>query len=282
MKKLSTGTRNALIVLAVYIATGIVCIYILRLPWYMSLPVLTAVTAALYFVFYKELLAVRGNLAYMKGDHEKAKRLLKLSIDKDVPSPVAHYNYANLVLRDGDAETALSCLRKSRALKPAPIMEKNIYMTIGSAYWVAGEVDKAIETLEQMQKDYEYVNENVLSTLAYMYFAKGDFATAHELTDKALAEAPEYAAAWDNRGQIFLAQEDLTQAKEAFAKALAYKPTLVDSLYYMGVLYEREGDADAAQSYFARAAEAPISALNTVTTAQIAAKLTTPPSGHPS
>jgi len=272
MKKLSAGSRNALIVLAVYIATGIVSIYVLHLPWYLSLPVLAAVTLVLYIVFYKEMLAVRGNIAYIKGDHDKAKILLKKSIDKNTPSPAAHYNYGNLVLRDGDAQTALTCLRKARTLRPDPIMEKNIYMTIGSCYWVTGEIDKAIETLEQMRKDYEYVNENVLSTLAYMYHVKGDYDVAHELTDKALAEAPEYAAAWDNRGQIFLAQGDLTQAKESFAKALAYKPTLVDSLYYMGLLHEQENDLEAARSYYKRAVEAPISALNTVTTAQITEK----------
>jgi len=272
MNKPAKGSRTTLIVLAVYIVTGIVSIYVLHLPWYMALPVLAGVTVVLCAIFYKELLAVRGNIAYIRGDHVKAKRLLKQSIDKGAPSAAAHYNYANLILRDGDGQTALTCLRKARTLKPDPIMAKNIYMTIGSCYWVTGEVDKAIETLEQMRQDYEYVNENVLSTLAFMYFVKEDYDTAHDLTDKALAEAPEYAAAWDNRGQISLAQGDLTRAKEAFAKALAYKPTLVDSLYYMGVLHEQEGDMDAAKSYYKRAAEAPISALNTVTAAQITAK----------
>jgi len=264
MKNLSAGARIGLTVLAVYVLTFIFVLAIMKWPAYILLLALVIVTVVLYVVFYKEMLAVRGNIAYIRGEQEKAKRLLRLSIDKNVASPAAHYNYANLVLRDGDAETALTCLRKTRTLKPDPMMEKNIHMTLGTCYWVNGEINKAIETLEQMRKDYEYLNENVLTTLGYMYIVQGDLDTAQELTDKAIDEAPEYAAAWDNRGQIFYLRKDFVQAKESFEKALAYKPTLVDSLYFMGLIYEAEGDREAARDYYLRANEAPISALNTV------------------
>jgi len=272
MKKLSMGARNAIIVLVAYIGAAIVVLGVMKQPFYILLAAYAVITLALYALFYKEMLAIRGNLAYIHGKHDKAKVLLLRSIEKNVPSPVAHYNYANLILRDGEAQKALECLRKARTLKPSPMMQKNIYMTIGTCYWVSGEINKAVETLEQMRKDYEYVNENVLTTLAYMYLVQGDFATAQELTDKAIAEAPEYAAAWDNRGQIFYLQGDCVQAKESFEKALAHKPTLVDSLYFMGILYEKENDLEAARDYFLRANDAPISALNTVKKADLERK----------
>jgi len=273
MKRISPGTRNVLIVFAAFLIPILVLQWLPKQPFYVVALIYAVVFVLLFLAFRHDLLALRGNVAYLRGDHDTAAVLFKRLITKKIKSPIAYYNYANMLLRDGDAEAALDCLLRAKEMNPTPMIRKNIIMTLGTCHWVRRDIDMAIETLEGMRDEYDFINENVLTTLGYMYLLKGDFEQAHKLTDLALAEAPAYAAAWDNRGQICYEQGDMAGAKEAFDKALLYKPTLVDSLYFMGVICEREGEDEAAQAYFARAKDAPITALNTVTTAQIMDKL---------
>jgi len=224
-------------------------------------------------ILFGGIAAARANAAYIKGAREKARPMLRRCVEKQTRNVIVYVNYADLLLRDGDATEALHCLHTAQTLNPHALVEKNIRLMISTCHWVMGDIDEAIAALEQMRKDYEYVNESVLTSLGYFYLTKGDYAAAHELTDKAIEDAPTYAAAWDNRGQIFAAQGEDAQAKEAFTKALEYNSTLVDSLYGMGLIYEAAGEHDEAVHFFRRAAEAPISALNTVEKEEIVEKV---------
>ena len=222
---------------------------------------------------FSDIAAMRANMAYASGQTEKARKMLERCIAKKTKNPVVYSNYADLKLREGDGQAALECLQTALSLKPYAMQEKTIRHAIGTAHWLAGDHAQAIAALEQMRADYEYVNESVLTTLGYLYFVEGNLDKAQELTDMALAEVPNYAAAWDNRGQILFAQNDLEQAKEAFGKALEQKPSLVDSLFGMGLIHEVEGNHEAAADCFRQAMDAPRTALNTVTEAQLAEKL---------
>ena len=273
MEKLPSGAWKRLLCIGLYIAAPIVVLGVLHQSFYVLLAVLVLITIAARIFLHWELLESRANLNYVKGDREKARPVLHKCIDRNTQNPIVYLNYANLLMREENGQEALSLLHKAQTLNPPMWVDKNIRLSIGTCHWVLGALDEAIATLEQMRADYEYINETALTTLGYMYLLNKDYEKAHECTDKAIEDTPEYASAWDNKGQIFYAQNDFAQAEESFTKALAYNPTLVDSLYFMGVLRETAGDCEAAADYFRRAAEAPISALNTVTKAQILEKM---------
>ena len=251
----------------------IIITFILRLPFYYTVLFYFAVFLVSVVIYFSNYLAVWANFNYARGNEERARRLFVTAIRRKTTSPAAHLNYAILLMRDGDAEAALELLDKALTLKPKVIAEKNIRLAMGSCRWVMKDIDGAVGVLEDMRTRYEYVNSHVLTTLGYMYYLKNETEKALELTESAIQDSPEYAAAWDNLGQIRLSLGEAAAAKEAFDKAVSFKPDLADSNYYLGLIAEAENDAEAAAEYFKKTSECKVTALNTVTAEQIAEKL---------
>ena len=212
---------------------------------------------------------ILGNLNLASANMEKAKYYYEKAIYSKSKNAETYLHYAIIVLREGDWEHALSLLENAASKKPKIIAEKGILLTMGSAYWVGGQLDKAIDTLEGLQAKYSYLNPNTLTTLAYMYYLKQDNEKAIATTLKALDDDPAFGAAWDNLGQIYYSMGDREKALENFEKAVSFKANLPDSLYFLGVMAEENGDTAAAKLYFERARESGVTSLNTVTKEQI-------------
>jgi len=210
-----------------------------------------------------------GNLNYARGNTDTAIKFLKTAVEKNTKNPSVYLNYAIYLLQDGKASEALPLLKKAESINTKIMTDKNILVTMGSCYWIMGEIDKAIETLAHLKNKHEYVNANVLTTLGYMYFLKEDYSQAIEFTNKALEEEPESGAAWDNLGQIYYKTSEFEKSETAFSKALEFREDLVDSNYYMGLLYEKKGDTVKAKEYFTKANSCYITALNSVTKEEV-------------
>lgn len=262
--------RSIILILYVLVVVGSL---LLSVSWWVLIAAFAVLTLALVLIFFYDCVAMLGNFFYAQGNLEKSVRYLKFAVEHNSKSPAAHINYSVYLLRNGYAAQAESLLDKALGLNPQVIAHKHILMTKASCRWVQGDIDGAIELLEKMRKLFEYVNAPALSTLAYMYFLKGDLEQAESLSQAALEDTPSTASAWDNLGQIRYAQNDLPQAREAFEKALEYKNDLPDSHYYLGLIAQAEGDTAQAAEYFRKALDCKITALNTVTREQIQAAL---------
>ena len=200
---------------------------------------------------------------------------MKRLFQKKTKNVSALYAYGTEILKEsGRADEALTHLERARKINAKVNMDKNIRLAISSCYWVKGDIDRAINTLESLKSDYSYVNAHVYTTLGYFYILKEDFDKAMEYSKKAIDDNNEHSAAWDNIGQIYFRQKNFEDAKAAFLKALKYRENMVDSLYYLGVIYENEGNSDKAFEYFSKAKKCNISTLNTITKEQIMEKYT--------
>jgi len=268
VKKLSQEQKRRYAKVAVIVLPFIVITIILRFPFYYSVIFYLAAFFISGFFFFPNYLAVWANINYARGN-KNARKWLKKAIDLKTKSPVAHLNYAILLARDGDGGNAYAVLEKALALKPKIITEKNIRLTMGISRWVMRDIDGAVKILEDMRERYEYVNAHVLTSLSYMYFLRNDMDNALILTEKAIEDSPDYAAAWDNLGQIKYAANDTAAAKDAFLKALEFKAELADSNFYLGVIAEAENDNERALEYYEKALTCNITALNTITREQI-------------
>ena len=245
--------------------------------------VVNAVTddAWAHFLVYSFLIAVwgfvyRANAAAWLGMYQRAKgrdnhgvALLRWAIDKNTSSAAAYVHLAVYLLRKGSPDEAYALLERAELRSPGILLDKNIRLSKASCMWKMGQVGKGIEILEQMRKDYEYVNPHVLATLAYFYFLTDDDDKAVELSKAALEEEPALAAAWDNLGQICFRKGDMAGARENLLKAWEYKPNLADCLFYLGRVEEAEGNTDKAVEYYQQAVRCDISALNTITRAEV-------------
>lgn len=229
-----------------------------------------------------------GNAYVTKGDKQRAIICFEKAINANTKNILAIYNYGLILLQDGAFDKSLQLFLKAlnlnekkinkKSLAPSAInktifLEKNIPLAIASSYWKLNQIDKAIETLENLRKKYEYVNPNTLTTLGYFYLLKKDYEKAKEITQLALNDDENFFPAWDNMGQIYLEQKDLTNAKENFLKALSLNKNSVDSLYHLGVISQMQNDNNEALDYFYKAKNCNITTLNTISKEMIEEKI---------
>ncbi len=239
--------------------------------WIIPIFVVYLILNAIAFNSY--FLGIVANFLFIRGKTQKAYKYYEKALAKNTKNVAALYAYGTEILKDdGRADDALKILERARKLNAKINLDKNIRLAISSCFWVKGDIDRAINTLESLLSDYKYVNAHVYTTLGYFYVLKNDLDKAMEYSRKAIEDSPEHAAAWDNVGQIYFRQENFDDAKAAFEKALKYKEDMVDSLYYLGLVYENEGNSDEAFKCFSKAKNCNISALNTITKEQVLEK----------
>lgn len=231
---------------------------------------------------------VFGNGYLLKYNREKAINCFEKAMLYNTKNILAIYNYGLILLQDGDFKRALELFFKSKELNdkkaskksfvPATLnrtilLQKNIPLAIASTYWRLNDLSKAISTLEDLRKKYDYVSPNTLTTLGYFYLLIKDYEKAKEMSQLAIDDDENFASAWDNMGQIYLEQNDLKTAKEKFLKAVTLNPKSVDSLYNLGTIEEKENNKSKALEYFKKALDCNITSLNTVTRETIENKI---------
>lgn len=204
---------------------------------------------------------------------EKAITFLKKAVENNTKNVLAIYNFSIINLQNGNAEKALECLETARKLNKKVLYEKLIILGMSSCYWKLNELDKAIEILEELRNNYEYISPDALATLGYFYILKKDYEKAMDLSKKALNENQVYSSAWDNIGQIYFFQKDYENAKTNFLKSIECNPNSVDSLYYLGLLEEINNNNQEAEKYFNQALNCRITALNTISNKDLEEKI---------
>lgn len=250
--------------LAIIAVFWIILVHQMRMSHLIMIPVILVYLGLNALIFKPYVLGMLGTYYLYRGQRERAYQLLEKAVNKNTENINALFHWAIKLLEEGNGKDALVYLEKARKLNTMVMMNKNILLAMGSCYWVMGEIDQAIETLNSLMEKYEYVNPSVLTTIGYLYFLKGDNEKAEELTQKALKDNSEHSAAWDNMGQIYYSKGDNEKAKEYFTKALEFKSTMVDSLFYMGKIAENENNNELAKEYFEKASKCNVTALNTV------------------
>jgi len=259
-------------------ALALYALYVLIvLIWQQPVPLLLLAYAVIVVVFCfinrTSIRAVRGNYAYVTGNYERARRLLKRVTAAGTKSPTAYIYYSLLLLREDKNYTeALMWLEKAGPHCNNALYERNMLTAMASCHWLGGNHAAAIKILEDMRAQHEYTNAAALTTLGYMYLSTGSFDKAEEATQLAIKDNEAYGAAWDNLGQISYIKGDMEAAKEYFKAALSKTENLADANYHLGLIHEAEGDKDAAKDYFRRAAACTIGLFNTVTEEQAQAK----------
>lgn len=242
----------------------IILVHLMQLSEWWLVPAFFVYLIISVIVCHNYVLGMIGNMYYFFRKPDKAKEFYTIAVKRNTRNVKALYNYALDALHEGRADEALRIFQRAEKINTKVLFEKLIPLAISSCYWVLGDIDKAIATIEDLQKRFNYINPNTLTTLAYFYLLKKDFDKAEELTNKALADNEAYAPAWDNLGQIYYTRGDNQKAKEYFEKALSYRESMTESLYYMGLISKAEGNINKAKEYFEKANNGYISALSTV------------------
>lgn len=250
--------------LAIIAVFWIVLVHQMRMSHLIMIPVIIIYFGLNALIFNAYFLGIIGVYQLYRGKRELAYKLIEKSVKKNTYNVNALFHWAIKLLEEGNGEEALVYLKKAQQHNTMVMMNKNILLAMGSCYWVMGDYDTAIETLNSLMEKYEYVNPSVLTTLGYLHLLKGEYEKAEEYSKKALEDNNEHSAAWDNLGQIYYSKGEYEKAKEYFEKALKFKPNMVESLFYMGKIAEKEENTELAREYFEKAVKCNITALNGV------------------
>ncbi len=89
--------------------------------------------------------------------------------------------------------------------------------------------------------------------LAVGYFEQGQTNIALDELKQSITADPDYAAAYNLRGLIYLRLNDLRIAEESFKKALTLEPQDATVMHNLGWLYCQDGRYTQAQQYFSQA-----------------------------
>ncbi len=242
----------------------IVLVYFMDKSEWTLIPAFILYLAVSALVCHAYFIGMIGNMYYFFRRPDKAKVFYTKAVKMKTRNVKALYNYALDALHEGRAEEALGIFQRAEKINTKVLFDKLIPLAISSCYWVLGDIDKAIETIETLMDKYAYVNPNTLTTLAYFYMLKNDMDKAEKLTKDALKDNEQYAPAWDNLGQIYYLKNDFAKAEEYFKKALSFRDTMTESLYYMGLIEKSRGNDSEALVYLKKAGGGYISALSTV------------------
>ncbi|MCB9294960.1 MAG: tetratricopeptide repeat protein [Lewinellaceae bacterium] len=112
---------------------------------------------------------------------------------------------------------------------------------LGVAYHQSGEVEKAIDVLEQSAE-----NTDALYELGLIYAEQGEYDKAEEKFLELLMLDPEDAFAWYELGYLYLETGYYEDAAECFDIVLLIEPSDPDAPYELARIYAISGDVESA------------------------------------
>ena len=135
----------------------IVLVFFLRFKEWILIPALLVYLLVSAVVCNAYVIGMIGNMYYFLREPEKAKKFYTIAVKKNTRNVKALYNYALDALHEGRADEALPIFQRAEKLNVKVLFDKLIPLAVSSCYWVLGDIDKAISTIEDLQKKYNYI-----------------------------------------------------------------------------------------------------------------------------
>ncbi|HZE07119.1 MAG TPA: tetratricopeptide repeat protein, partial [Gemmatimonadaceae bacterium] len=184
-------------------------------------------------------------------DFKGAETQYRKAISLEPSNALAHQWYGVLLMMLGKQTDAVAEEKIASDLEPLSLQIQNNYATFVN---IAGDHGVALRQFQKTiveEPDSSWVRRNpwVLSNMARVYADNGEYATAIQMTNRALEIVPGVPRAVYGLAVIFdeMGRRDL--ARRAFARA---DTTSDQYAAYRGMLYGEEGDIDSAFVWFDR------------------------------
>jgi arylsulfatase A-like enzyme/Flp pilus assembly protein TadD len=153
-----------------------------------------------------------GGRLEKNGRYDDAMQLYRTALSNGLDSGRLHSRLADLLLRSGEKETAITEYEKAAQINPVDLDSQN--------------------------------------NLATAYLEKGRLAESERTFKWILANDPDYAAAQNGMGLVSIQKRDFQAARGYFERAAQLDPDLVEVHMNLGLLYEMAGERDRARSSF--------------------------------
>jgi len=233
----------------------------------LGITVMAIFFAVLYIWQRPNLLTLRGQWEYGKGNNTKSLEILKKAHDASARYPLNSITYAYILLRcgnDKDSAKVLNYVLLNRKLKPEHKMVARQNLSL--VYYRQGDFSEAVRIMQEVFEDYKTTS--VYGTLGYYKILMN----AQDMLDFALeayAFNGDDKIIIDNLVQIYIAKGEIAKAKELSDKSLAAGNKGVEIYYHAGEIALAEGDKDEAREMFENAQSCTRSFMTTVSEDEI-------------
>lgn len=199
-------------------------------------------------------------------------------------------SYGLILLRDNNNEIAMECFDRALDNTTYFLSTKTLKCNKAIALWKLGRLEEAIalynEVIEKFGKDDQtyitdpsfdeqgikalvsdntYMYPQDFTTLGFFYTLNEQYEEATFFSRAALEKKEDFAAAYDNLGQIDYFQGRIEEAEVHFAKSLSLNPKMPDSLYFAGMVEIQKGENEKAMDYLTQAKGCSLDGLNSIT-----------------
>lgn len=213
-----------------------------------------------------------GYFNHSRGKLEKAEELYEKGFQKGMKKPNYLLSYGVLMLTGGQFEKSRDLF--SEVLINIPAKENYKIMAkinISLAYWKLGDIDVAIEMLEEVHLKHR--SGKVYGTLGYLLTQKGDLEESLKYNLEAVDYDDEDPVVLDNLAQTYYKMGLIEEAKEYFEKAEEQKDNQAVTLYHLGIIYAGEGHVELAKEKLNKALTCNLTPLSAVTYEDIEERL---------
>lgn len=181
-------------------------------------------------------------------------------------------SYAYLLLKSGEIEKSEKVFNALINSPRATADDKQIIKSnIALILWKKGEVEKGIEILENIIKDYKTTN--IYGSLGYLYIEKGDLDRALEFN----LEAREYnntnSIILDNLGETYYRRGEIEEALNIYEELVKSNPQFPECYYHYALVLDALNKKEEALDMAKKASKFKTTFLSSVTKEQIKAKV---------
>ena len=206
---------------------------------------ITFVTISLLFLFScsrsekdSELFFIQGNVAYKKGDYDKAIGFFSEAIEKTPTFADAYNNRGSAKLANDDLNGAITDFEKAVSLDNGFILAK---YNLGDALSNTSRLDESLNLLKSIEKKYQDSSFYYV-TLSNIYIQKNKFPDAQQVLQKALSLNQQNDKALTNLGFVQYQEKQYQQAKVNFQKAIEINPNQDFALNNLSLVYAHNND----------------------------------------
>ncbi|MFH5835447.1 tetratricopeptide repeat protein [Proteiniclasticum sp. C24MP] len=189
---------------------------------------------------YPTIQATKGSRAYNAGNTDIAMTYFEKAVKHPFAKPYIKSSFGYVLLREGRLDEAEPYLLEAAEMKTKDERFKyNNILNLAILNWKKGDIDKAIDIVENIREDYQ--NSIMYEILGYLYIAKGDYEKALEFNQEAYDYNKDDNVITDNLAQSYYFLGEYDKAEALYEDTIDYIK-FPEAHYYYGIIKWKKGD----------------------------------------
>jgi tetratricopeptide (TPR) repeat protein len=238
---------------------------------WLGVAVFLAYLAGLVYFNRALVYSMVGSRNYMLGKTGEALKWFKKAHETKRAGARISVSYAYILLKNGDLAASEDILQQVMNNNPASQDVPYIKSILALVLWKKGELDNAVEMLEEIIKTYKTTS--VYGSLGYLLILKGDLEKALKFNLEAYDYNSSDKIIQDNLAQNYYLLGMYDKAEEIFKPLLESSPSFPEPYYNYGLLLEKTGETGRALEYMKKAMNFKFTYLSSITREEVEAKI---------